>query len=100
MLQGSSDVQPHRTHPARGRGALQAERSGNGRQKQHRSPTRVVLVESHPIFRDGLIQCLHAAPDFRVVGHLDSGHVDVAALRALSPGLVLMNVELDRKSVV
>jgi len=55
-------------------------------------------VESHPIFRDGLIQCLHAAPDFRVVGHLDSGHVDVAALRAMSSGLVLMNVELPGQS--
>jgi DNA-binding NarL/FixJ family response regulator len=37
-------------------------------------------------------------PDFRVVGHLESGHVDVAALRALSPGLVLMNVELPGQS--
>ena len=98
MLQGASEVQPHHSHPARGRGVPQAERSRNGRQKQRRSPTRVVLVESHPIFRDGLIQCLHAAPDFRVVGHLDSGHVDVAALGALSPGLVLMNVELPGQS--
>jgi DNA-binding NarL/FixJ family response regulator len=86
VLQGASAVQPYHAHPARGRGVPQAERARYGRQKQHRGPTRAVLVESHPIFRDGLIQCLHAAPDFRVVGHLDSGHVDVAALRALSPG--------------
>jgi len=78
--------------------APQPARARNGKQKGRRGPTRVVLVESHPIFRDGLIQCLHAAPDFRVVGHFENGHVDVAALRALSPGLVLMNVELRGQS--
>ena len=59
---------------------------------------RIVVVEDHPIFRSGVIQCLDAAPDFRVVGQWDTGAVDVAALARLAPDLVLMDVELPVQS--
>ena len=55
---------------------------------------RVVVVEDHPIFRDGVVQCLDAEPDFAVVGQWASGDVDLVALGALAPDLVLMDVEL------
>jgi DNA-binding NarL/FixJ family response regulator len=55
---------------------------------------RVVVVEDHPIFRDGVVQCLDAEPDFTVVGQWASGDVDLDALSALAPDLVLMDVEL------
>ena len=57
-------------------------------------PRRVVVVEDHPIFRDGVVQCLDAEPDFDVVGVWTNGDIDVDALRALSPDLVLMDIEL------
>ncbi len=60
--------------------------------------TRVVVVEDHPIFRDGLIQCLDAEPDFRVVGHWATGRVETTALERLAPDLVLMDVELPEQS--
>ena len=55
---------------------------------------RVVVVEDHPIFRDGVVQCLDAEADFTVVGQWASGDVDLDALRALAPDLVLMDIEL------
>jgi DNA-binding NarL/FixJ family response regulator len=59
---------------------------------------RVVVVEDHPIFRDGVVQCLDAEPDFTVVDQWTSGDVDLDALRALAPDLVLMDIELPGAS--
>jgi DNA-binding NarL/FixJ family response regulator len=59
---------------------------------------RVVVVEDHPIFRDAVVQCLDAEPDFAVVGQWAGGEIDLDALRALSPDLVLMDIELPEVS--
>jgi DNA-binding NarL/FixJ family response regulator len=59
---------------------------------------RVVVVEDHPIFRDGVVQCLDAEPDFTVVGEWASGDIDLDALGALAPDLVLMDIELPGAS--
>lgn len=59
---------------------------------------RIVVVEDHPIFRDGVVQCLDAEPDFMVVGEWASGDIDLEALGALAPDLVLMDIELPGAS--
>lgn len=63
-----------------------------------RAAFRVVVVEDHPIFRDGLVQCLDAEGDFRVVGHWADGLVEPKQLARLAPDLVLMDVELPGRS--
>jgi DNA-binding NarL/FixJ family response regulator len=59
---------------------------------------RVVVVEDHPIFRNGLVQCLDGEGDFHVVGQWDTGLIDLAAVARLAPDLVLMDVELPGRS--
>lgn len=61
---------------------------------------RLVVIEDHPIFREGLIRCLAAEPDLRVVGEWTSAAVDLEVLAAGAPDLVLMDVELPGGSGV
>ena len=58
----------------------------------------MVVVEDHPLFCDGVIQCLNAEPDFEVVGQWRSGVIDPPALAALAPEIVLMDIELPEVS--
>ena len=60
----------------------------------------MLVVEDHPIFRDGLVQCLQAEPDFTVVGTSDGTAFDAAAAARLSPELVLMDIELPERNGV
>jgi DNA-binding NarL/FixJ family response regulator len=59
---------------------------------------RIVVVEDHPIFRDGVVQCLDAEPDFEVVGSWETGAFPLPTLAALRPQLVLMDIELPGAS--
>ena len=58
----------------------------------------MVVVEDHPIFRDGVVQCLDAEPDFAVVGTWATGAIDAVQLTELAPDLVLMDIELPDAS--
>ncbi len=55
---------------------------------------RLVVIEDHPIFREGLIQCLNGEADLRVVGEWTTADVDLEVLAVGAPDLVLMDIEL------
>jgi DNA-binding NarL/FixJ family response regulator len=64
------------------------------------SSIRIVAVDDHLIFRDGLCALLSAEPDFKVVGH---GRLvrDVARLvNELSPDILLLDVALPDGSSI
>ncbi len=54
---------------------------------------RLVIVDDHPVVRDGLRGML-SAPDFEVVGEAASGDEAVAVVTALGPDVVLMDLRM------
>ncbi|MFD2093019.1 response regulator [Blastococcus deserti] len=57
-------------------------------------PVRVVIADDHDLLRDGVTAILDADPGIQVVGEASSGPSAVAAAAALSPDVVLMDVEM------
>jgi len=57
-------------------------------------PLRILLVDDHALFREGLASLLSYQDDFTVVGEAEDGESALAKARALHPDIVLMDIEL------
>ncbi len=57
-------------------------------------PWRLLLVDDHALFREGLASLLGYPGDFRVVGEAGDATAAVAQVAALRPDLVLMDIDL------
>ncbi len=55
-------------------------------------PVRLMLVDDHPLVRDGLRARLESVPGFLVVAEADSAQAAIDALPVAAPDLVLMDV--------
>jgi DNA-binding NarL/FixJ family response regulator len=60
--------------------------------------TRVLVVDDHTLFREGLSALLIAAPDIEVVGEAASGTAAIAQADALSPDVILMDLQMPELS--
>ncbi|WP_209588653.1 response regulator transcription factor [Massilia sp. BHUDP2] len=58
------------------------------------SEIRILLVDDHPLVRDGLRARLEAAPRLRVVGEAGSGQEAIEQAGACQPDLVLMDINM------
>jgi DNA-binding NarL/FixJ family response regulator len=58
------------------------------------TPVRVVLVDDHPIFRDGLRAALEGVSDVVVVGEAADGAEAVTVSASLHPDVVLMDLSM------
>jgi DNA-binding NarL/FixJ family response regulator len=56
---------------------------------------RILVVDDHQLFREGLIALLDAAPDTNVVGAAGSGEQAVAQVDELVPDVVLMDIMME-----
>ena len=57
-------------------------------------PVRLLLVDDHALFREGLIALLSYQDDFTVVGEAEDAESALDQARALAPDIVLMDIEL------
>jgi len=59
---------------------------------------RVVVVDDHPMYRDGLVMTLAATRDFEAVGQASDGETAIEVAEALRPDIVLMDLRLPGMS--
>ena len=56
------------------------------------TPVRVLLVDDHPVMRDGLQQLLERTGEFEVVGHAGDGEEAERMAKEVVPDLIIMDV--------
>jgi DNA-binding NarL/FixJ family response regulator len=57
---------------------------------------RVIVVDDHPLYREGLATAMSAMPDVDVVGEAEDGERAVALTADLVPDVVVMDVHMPR----
>lgn len=60
--------------------------------------TTIVLVDDHPIVREGLRTVLQREPDFAVVGEASDGFAALELVERLQPSLLILDVRMPGKS--
>jgi len=55
---------------------------------------RVLVVDDHPLYRDGLVTAIAAMPDFEVIGDAGDGASAVGMAKELEPDVVVMDLHM------
>ena len=61
---------------------------------------RLLVVDDHPLFRDGVVALFQRIPDMTVVAEAEDGVAGVAAYRKHKPDVVLMDLRMPKMSGV
>ena len=54
----------------------------------------ILVVDDHPLFRQGVVNSLQMDPEFKVVAETDSGQEALALARKLLPDVVLLDISM------
>lgn len=61
-------------------------------------PKRILLVEDHPIMREGVAQWIQRSPDLQVCGQAETASQALSLIARLKPDLVLTDISLAGRS--
>lgn len=56
--------------------------------------TRILIVDDHALFRDGLKMLINHESDMEVVGEAENGKFAIERARELQPDIILMDVKM------
>lgn len=56
---------------------------------------RVLLIDDHPIFRDGITQLINNQPDMQVCGYVSSAPQALSAVDALKPDMLVVDISIQ-----
>lgn len=57
--------------------------------------SRVLIVDDHPIVREGLAELINKEADLVVCGQVDSGHQALEAIESLEPDVAIVDLSLE-----
>ena len=57
-------------------------------------PKKIMVIDDHVLFRDGLVNLFDAAPDFKVVGEAESVYEAIENAKIFRPDIILMDFSL------
>jgi DNA-binding NarL/FixJ family response regulator len=66
--------------------------------KKRDSVKRIVIVDDHPMMREGLARLIEQEADLKMVGETDTAHQALDLIRDLKPDLVLVDITLPDKN--
>ncbi len=65
---------------------------------QHGNPKRILIVDDHPIFREGITQTINREPGLMVCGEASNAREGLEMVEKLKPDLVVVDITLPGKS--
>lgn len=57
-------------------------------------PIKVLIVDDHSLFRDGLRAMIQASPEIRLIGEASSGEEAIKLAMELQPDVILMDIQM------
>lgn len=66
--------------------------------KKRRRKTKVLIVDDHPIVREGLASLINGEPDLMVCGEAEDVPSGLSAVRKLKPDIVIVDISLNGRS--